>query len=146
MFWKAGNQDVKGATLIANNAVVEGHVHFSDQLLINGVVKGNVYAEDGDGATLTLTAKGEVHGEIRVPNVVVNGKVVGDIHSSKHVELAAHAHIEGNVYYHLIKVSMGAVVHGRLVHGMAREQSATVRALPSRDLAPNVQDGTASDR
>ncbi len=146
MFWNSDNQDVKGATLIANNAVVEGHVRFCDQLLINGVIKGNVYAEESDSATVTLTAKGEVHGEIWVPNVVINGRVVGDIHSSKHVELAPQARIKGNVYYHLIEVAMGAVVEGRLVHGMAREQGATVRALPTRDVPPNVQDGTGGDR
>ncbi len=146
MFWNSDNQDVKGATLIANNAVVEGHIRFSDQLLINGIVKGNIYAEEGESATLTVTGKGEVHGEIRVPNVVINGTVVGDIHSSKHVDLAAQARIEGNVYYHLIEVSMGAVVEGRLVHGMAPEQGATVRALSSRDRPPNVQDASGGDR
>lgn len=146
MFWDSDKQDVKGATLIANNAVVEGHVRFSDQLLINGIVKGNVYAEDGEEGTVTLTAKGEVHGEIRVPNVVINGRVVGDIHSTKHVELATQARIEGNVYYQLIEVAMGAVVEGRLVHGMAREQGATVRALPKRDASHTAQDGTGGDR
>lgn len=146
MLWSSDNQDVKGATLIASNAVVEGHIRFSDQLLINGVVKGNIYAEDAESATLTLTAKGEVHGEIRVPNVVINGTVVGDIHSTKHVELAAQARIEGNVFYHLVEVSMGAVIEGRLMHGMAPELGATVRALPSRDVPPNVQDGAGGDR
>ena len=117
MFWDSDKQDVKGATLIANNAVVEGHVRFSDQLLINGIVKGNVYAEDGDEGTVTLTAKGEVHGEIRVPNVVINGRVVGDIHSTKHVELATQARHHRHVGIHRDHAP-GQAVAGRHVHLM----------------------------
>jgi cytoskeletal protein CcmA (bactofilin family) len=51
-----------------------------------------------------------------VPNVIVNGKVFGDIYSDKHVELAAKAEIQGNVYYNLIEMVKGSKVDGNLVH------------------------------
>ena len=54
--------------------------------------------------------------EIRVPNVIVNGKVFGDINSDRHVELAAKAEVKGNVYYNLIEMVMGSWVDGHLVH------------------------------
>lgn len=106
----------KGATLIAANTRIEGDVHFSDQLLVNGDIRGNVFADQDSDAGLTISAKGEVAGEIRVPNVVINGRVKGDIHAGKHVELAAEARVEGNVYYHLIEMVMGARVDGSLVY------------------------------
>jgi len=105
-----------GITLIANNCELSGDVHFSDHLLVNGVVKGNIIAQFGSKAVVTISEKGSVKGEIRVPNVIVNGKVFGDIYSDKHVELAAKAEIQGNVYYNLIEMVKGSKVDGNLVH------------------------------
>ena len=69
-----------GITLLAANCQFSGDVHFSDQLLVNGVVKGNIYAEPGSKALLTVSEKGSITGDICVPNVVINGSVVGDIY------------------------------------------------------------------
>jgi cytoskeletal protein CcmA (bactofilin family) len=114
MFNKSGSGS--GITLIANNCEVSGDLHFSDQLQINGTVKGNIYAVEGSKAVVTVSEKGRVKGEIRVPNVIINGKVHGDVHSDKHIELAAKAEIKGNVFYNLIEMVMGSRVDGNLVH------------------------------
>lgn len=110
------NKSEAGITLIASNCEITGDVHFSDQLQINGVIKGNIYAQEGSKALVTISEKGRVKGDIRVPNIIVNGKVFGDIYSDKHVELAAKAEIKGNVYYSLIEMVMGSRVDGKLVH------------------------------
>ncbi|MCC5873566.1 MAG: polymer-forming cytoskeletal protein [Gammaproteobacteria bacterium] len=124
----------KGATLIAANTRIVGDVHFADQLLVNGEIHGNVCAEPESDAGLTVSAKGSVSGEIRVPNVVINGRVAGDIHASKHVELAAEARVEGNVYYHLIEMVMGARVDGSLVYSPNGEKSpATAGTIGGRE-------------
>ena len=114
MFSKSGGSS--GITLIANNCELSGDVHFSDQLQINGTVKGNIYAVEGSKAVVTVSEKGRVKGDIRVPNVIINGKVFGDVYSDKHIELAAKAEIKGNVYYNLIEMVMGSRVDGNLVH------------------------------
>jgi cytoskeletal protein CcmA (bactofilin family) len=111
-----GARSESGITLIATNCEFVGDVHFSDQLLVNGVVKGNIYAQSGSKALITVSEKGCVQGEIRVPNVIVNGKVSGDIQSDKHVELAARAEVTGNIYYHQIEMVKGSRVDGSLVH------------------------------
>tara|TARA_B100000029_G_scaffold117086_2_gene110144 strand:+ start:1315 stop:1791 length:477 start_codon:yes stop_codon:yes gene_type:complete len=115
MFGKE-NRGEAGVTLVATNCELVGDIHFNDQLLINGIVKGNIYSQSGSKATVTVSEKGRVRGEIRGPNVVVNGKVFGDIHSDRHVELAAKAEVKGNVYYNLIEMVMGSRVDGQLVN------------------------------
>jgi len=125
---KKKNGAESGVTLIANNCEISGDVHFSDQLLINGTIKGDIYAQPGSKAIVTISEKGRVKGDIRVPNIIVNGKVFGDIHCDKHVELAAKAEIKGNVYYNLIEMVMGSRVDGNLVHvqkGKAAKSEAT---------------------
>jgi len=113
---KKDSRSETGITLVATNCELVGDVHFSDQLLVNGIVKGNIYAQSGSKATVTVSEKGRVCGEILVPNVIVNGKVFGDIRSDKHVELAAKAEVKGNVYYHLIEMVKGSRLDGHLVH------------------------------
>jgi cytoskeletal protein CcmA (bactofilin family) len=106
----------KGVTLIAANTEVSGDVHFVNQLYINGHIKGNVTADDGTDATVIVSDEGAVTGEIRVPNVVVNGRVEGNIYAAGRMELAAKAEVKGNVYYKLIEMQLGAMVDGQMVH------------------------------
>ncbi|MBT3831095.1 MAG: polymer-forming cytoskeletal protein [Gammaproteobacteria bacterium] len=115
MFKKEGRSE-SGTTLVAANCELVGDVHFSDELLVNGIVKGNIYAQSGSKAVVRISEKGRVQGEIRVPRIIVNGEVFGDIWSDKHIELAAKAAVKGNVYYHLIEMVQGARIDGQLVH------------------------------
>lgn len=106
----------KGVTLIAGNTEVSGDVHFVNQLYINGRVSGNITADDGSDATVVVSEEGSVAGEIRVPNVVVNGSVEGNVYATNRMELARNAEVKGNVYYKLIEMQLGAMVDGQLVH------------------------------
>ena len=114
--FRRGNNKKSGITLVAGNCQLVGDVLFTDQLLVNGVVNGNIRADSGTNATLTISEKGEVRGEIRVPNVIVNGSVDGDIYSENHIELSAKAEVSGNVYYKVIEMVIGSRVDGQFVH------------------------------
>lgn len=103
-------------TLIGRNSEMLGDVKFAGGLHVDGTVKGNVIAEEDTSSVLTLSETGTIEGEVRVTNVVLNGTVIGDVHARQHIELAPHARITGNVYYHLIEMAMGAEVNGNLVH------------------------------
>lgn len=103
-------------TMIAVGTEIHGDIIFDGGLLIEGVVHGNVRAKPDSEALLRIAEGGEVYGEISAPNVVINGRVCGDVYSSEHVELAAKAIVNGNVNYSLIEMVMGAEVNGALVH------------------------------
>lgn len=102
--------------LIGAGTTIEGNIHFSGGLRIDGSVKGNVTVADGSAATLVLSELGKIEGEIRVSNVVINGAVLGSIHASEYVELQVKACVTGNVYYKSMEIQQGAVVQGKLVH------------------------------
>jgi len=105
----------KGVTLIAPHTEVIGDVNFENQLYVSGKIVGNVQAEN-DKATLVVSEEGCVAGEVRVPNIVINGTVDGDVYAGHKVELAPQAKVKGNVYYKLIEMQLGALVDGQLVH------------------------------
>ena len=111
-------------TLISKGTRIVGDIHFSGDLQIEGTVQGNIVVESGGDAKLVVADKGVVEGEIRVPRVVINGKVVGNVYSGKHVELAAKAVVEGNVHYQLIEMVKGAQVNGSLVYGESVKDTA----------------------
>ena len=110
-------------SLIGQNTEIHGDVIFSGGLHVDGTVKGSVIAEKGEDSVLTLSERGTIEGEVKVPNVVVNGSVIGDVHATGHVELAAHARVHGNVYYSLIEMAMGAEVNGKLMHQQQGEDN-----------------------
>ena len=111
----ARNKIDKGVTLIAAHTEVVGDIKFADQLYVSGRVSGNVVA-DSEKAVLVISDEGVVAGEVRVPNVVINGRVEGNVYAGHKVELAAQAKVQGNLYYKLIEMQLGALVDGQLVH------------------------------
>jgi cytoskeletal protein CcmA (bactofilin family) len=102
-------------SLIGQNSQIVGDFRFSGGLHVDGTVKGNVLADDDDHAMLTLSDRGTIEGEVKVPFIILNGVVKGDVYAREHVELAANARVEGNVFYRLIEMAMGAEVNGKLV-------------------------------
>jgi len=117
-------------TVIGAQTRLEGDIHFSGGLHIDGVVKGNLDAEPGTETVLTVSEQGRIEGDVRVPNLVLNGAVQGDVYVSERVELASHAKVTGNVYYNLIEMAMGAEVNGNLVH---RAEPQRASSNPSRN-------------
>lgn len=103
-------------TLISGKAEIVGDIHFSGGLHIDGKVYGNIIADDDSKAVLRISDKGLVEGEVSVPHLIVNGTIVGDVHSCEHLELAAKAAIKGNIFYNTVEMVMGSQVDGRLAH------------------------------
>jgi len=102
-------------TLISSRTTIEGDVRFSGGLHVDGKIKGRVLAEEGSDAVVRLSEVGEISGDITAPHIIINGKVNGDVRATSHLELAENAAINGNVYYRLIEMAMGASVNGNLV-------------------------------
>ena len=102
-------------SLVGKKARVLGEIRFSEGLHIDGLIKGNVVSDDDQPATLSVSNSGTIEGHVKVPNVIISGTVKGDVYSSEYVELGSTARIEGDVYYGLIEMAMGAEVNGKLV-------------------------------
>ncbi len=123
-----------GTTLISKSTEIVGDIHFSGTWMIEGHVKGNVFATD-DNAQARVLESGRIEGEIRVPSLIINGHVAGDVFSSKHIELASKAVISGNVHYVLIEMVKGAQVNGKLVYDMPKKNNQPVETKPPKPAA-----------
>lgn len=119
-------------TLISRGTTIKGDIHFSGELQIEGCIQGNVVADAESAAKIVVAETGTVQGEIRVPTVVINGNIQGDIYSAKHLELAAKAVVDGSVHYQLIEMVKGAQVNGNLVF-LGAQSAKSVLAEQSDD-------------
>jgi cytoskeletal protein CcmA (bactofilin family) len=124
-----------GTTLISTDTVVVGDLHFSGNLDIEGLVQGNIVAQPGADALVRVVSKGRVEGEIRAPGVIINGTVQGDVHSSKHLELASRGRVQGNVFYALVEMAAGSEVNGSLTHIVAADPVGEQTTDPSMEVA-----------
>lgn len=116
-------------TLIARQTEVSGDLHFRGNLVIEGKIRGNVSAHSDSDARLQIVDGGMVEGEIRVPHVVINGNIKGDVYAARHLELSAKAMVEGNVHYKLIEMVKGAQVNGSLVSNIDIDNAGEPRML-----------------
>lgn len=114
-------------SLIGAGTVVSGDVTFTGGLRIDGEVRGNVVAENGEPGTLVVSEQAKIDGEIRVSHVVVNGAVNGPVTADDYLELQPKARVVGDITYKTLEMHVGAVVQGRLVH--AEPGSASVVEL-----------------
>ena len=108
-------------SLIGSSTTIEGNVHFKGGLRIDGQVKGNVIADAEEPSMLVISENAKVEGEVRVAHLVVNGEIVGQVHSSELLELQPRARITGDVYYKALEMHGGALVAGKLTHDQVGE-------------------------
>jgi cytoskeletal protein CcmA (bactofilin family) len=100
-------------TIVAQDAEIRGNINFTGVLQVDGVIIGNI---DADQGLVRISENGRVEGVIRSPNVLINGEVNGDVHANEHLELDLKARINGDLYYRLIEMVMGAQISGTLNH------------------------------
>lgn len=115
--------------LIGAGTSVHGDIVFSGGLRVDGKVEGNVSTADGQAGTLVVSEHARIDGEIRVSHIVVNGTVNGPVAASDYLELQPKARVTGDVSYKTLEMHVGAVIQGRLNHGLAEPESASVVEL-----------------
>jgi len=113
---KASKPQGRIDSLIGAGTSLSGDVRFTGGLRVDGEIKGNICAADDQPTTLVISEHARVEGEINVSHVVINGTVIGPVHSSDFLELQTRAKVTGDVEYSMVEIHLGAVVQGRLVH------------------------------
>lgn len=124
-------------TLVGAQTHVNGDITFAGGLHIDGTIRGNVSADDNSASVLTLSEQGTIEGDVKVPNIVINGVVTGDVYAYEYIELASNSRVSGDVYYRLIEMAMGAEVNGNLVR---RDEGIEVDPELGREAAYKMAD------
>lgn len=117
MFFKRSNKIQNSIdTLIGLDTRIEGDVHFSGGLRVDGAIRGNVTEPNASPSTLIMSEHARVEGAISASKVVINGQVVGSVKAGQFIELQSKARVTGDVYYKSLEMHTGAVIEGKLVY------------------------------
>lgn len=92
------------------NAEMQGSLSFKDP--VNLKICGNFSGSLDVRGSLTIGGKSEVQANINGDNVIVSGKVTGDILATKMLVLMPTAVIRGNIKTPKLNIVEGAVFHG----------------------------------
>jgi cytoskeletal protein CcmA (bactofilin family) len=132
-------------TMIGSGTSIKGDITFEGGLRVDGTVEGTITAPDGSGSRLVITDQAEIRGEVHVPNVVINGRIIGNVHASERLELHAQSSVEGDLYYEVIQMEEGAGITGTCSHISATKQG-KAQGLPPKAGKPEVLEaGTKGD-
>ncbi len=109
-------------TLIGEGTCLEGDLCCAGGTHIDGTVNGGVTSGGDWNAFLSVSEKGRVEGNIRVPHLSLNGTVKGDVFVGDKAEFGPTAKVIGNVHYQLIEIAAGAEIDGKLIHETPKHQ------------------------
>ena len=129
--WFAKRRAPPIRSLVGEGTRVRGDIGFADGLRIDGEVQGNVVASTAE-SLVVVSENARVLGEVKAAHVIINGEVVGPVHSTELLELQPKARVTGDIRYELLEMHQGAMVDGELRPLKAAERPSLVLAASNR--------------
>jgi cytoskeletal protein CcmA (bactofilin family) len=116
------DMDKGQTTVIAQGTEIEGKFMCSENVRLDGAIKGEVRITK----RIVMGADGRVTGNIWAAEAVIKGRITGDIHVSESLHLTDTAVIEGNIVAKTMVVDEGARYNGscKIGDGGARAAAA----------------------
>jgi cytoskeletal protein CcmA (bactofilin family) len=98
-------------TTLGRSTVFQGHLTGNEDLLIEGQFEGNIDVQDH---SLTVGIQGQVNAEIRARQVIVSGRVDGNISASERIELRKSGSAVGKLVSAGVAFEEGAYFKGSI--------------------------------
>lgn len=104
------NQDWEPGSLIIGEGVrLTGKLEASGEVLINGVVEGDVAAQE-----IRIGSSGRISGSLTAQNIDLAGHAGQTITATKHLVIRSGATVIGTIKYQSIEIESGARIEGSL--------------------------------
>jgi cytoskeletal protein CcmA (bactofilin family) len=97
-------------TAITPATVITGEIKGQGDLQLEGQFTGTLEIN----GLLFVGKKGSFNGEARVENMVIEGRVEGQIKASAKIEIRSSGHIQGNIVCRQIAIAEGAFFDGKI--------------------------------
>jgi cytoskeletal protein CcmA (bactofilin family) len=117
---------------IGKSVVVKGELSGSEDLVVDGEVEGSISLR---GQSLTVGPNGRVRANIEARNVILHGRVDGDVHATERVELRKTASLSGDIATARISIEDGAFFKGTIDIQKAEPASKLETKPPTTALA-----------
>ena len=118
---RLGNASVRETARLGASLAIKGHITGTEDLRIDGKVEGPVSLR---GHELTIGPTAQLNSEIQAGEVVVYGKVVGNLHARGRVDIKKDGSIVGDISSARISIEDGAHFKGRIEIDPTKTQAA----------------------
>jgi len=115
---------------IGKSVVIKGELSGSEDLYLDGEVEGSIVL---NGNSLTVGPNGRVRAHIKAREVIVHGKVDGNISGSQRVELRRSAAVLGDIASQRLMIEDGAYVKGKI--DVERDSKSTPTTPQTADVS-----------
>jgi len=128
---------------IGRSLVIKGEVSGSESLFIDGRVEGTVSFPDN---RVTVGRNGVVAANIIASEVVIMGKVQGNVQCADRLDIRSEGQLTGDVVTHRISVEEGAVLKGGVeVRNPEKKDQKTQAQSQHKQEAPKAMAATAGN-
>jgi|SRR5271167_300727 len=110
-FVRSENVDGKGLATIGRSLVVKGELSGSEDMIVDGEVEGSITMP---GRTLTIGPNARLRANIEARNVILHGRLNGDVRASDRVEVRKSASVCGSISTARISIEDGAYFKGAI--------------------------------
>ena len=118
---RLGNASVRETARLGASLAIKGHITGTEDLRIDGKVDGPISLR---GHELTVGPSAQLNSEIHAGEVVVYGKVVGNLHARGRVDIKKDGSIVGDISSARISIEDGAHFKGRIEIDPTKTQAA----------------------
>jgi len=115
-------------TVIGRSATFRGDLSSTDDLQIDGSFEGTIRQTSG---RLTIGAEARVYASIVAPEVIIFGRVEGDIRATGRVDLRSTAVVLGDIFAGRLSMEENCSLRGQVDPSRAAETAPPVAATPS---------------
>ena len=120
--------------VLSSDVEIKGSVKFTNDLVIDGKIEGNISSE----GNLTIGENARIKAEISTSTIIVYGKVHGNLTAADRVELKASAEVVGDIKAKTLSIEAGAIFVGKSTVGTpAQGASQTTPAAAAAKPAPS---------
>jgi cytoskeletal protein CcmA (bactofilin family) len=125
---------------IGKSVIIKGELSGSEDLYLEGQVEGKVELH---GHSLTVGPNGRVKANVNARDVILNGKLEGNLHCSGRVELRKSAVLTGDIVTQRIVIEDGALFKGSIdIQKETAVKPQESKPEPKRDAAAASQAAT----
>ncbi len=134
----------KVETILGSGTNIEGDIHTKGSLRVEGKVTGKIIA-DGD---LFIGEEGKVNTEIEARNVIIAGKINGNVTAKNKLEILPTGKLYGDIKTNIIKIEEGAVFKGSSapLNESQSDEKKPLNNLKKNKLNNNNKDDSKKDK
>lgn len=94
---------------IASGTTINGDFKAESNIRLEGAIYGKVFCS----GRIVMSQSAHIKGDIICQDIVVEGKIEGNIVAKEKVHLCSTAIVEGNIKYTVLQIEEGAILNGQ---------------------------------